>query len=169
MKKLYYILSLFLVFSCMNNAEKKALDLEEESVLETETLNVNEAVDIKTENAYLFTEQDIAYQKLQEFYDLNVLKQHHPEFEEDISKQIAELSNSELNLPRLTREIKINNLKQIETAEQLNDSILKLKLSYDLHSEQGTQKDSITAIIKTSTIIIEGKEQKSYKVTFEKN
>ena len=41
-------------------------------------------------------------------------------------------------------------------------------MSYDVHSEQGNQKDSITAIIKTSTITIEGKEQKTYKVRFEK-
>ncbi|NNK83533.1 MAG: hypothetical protein HKO92_10460 [Flavobacteriaceae bacterium] len=168
MKKLYYILCLFLVFSCMNSSETKSTNIEK-SAMEPKAVEVFEATDLKANDLEIFTEQDIAYQKLQEFYDLTILKQLHPEFEEDITKQLEELSSSELNLPRISREIKISNLKQIEASEKLNDSTSKLKLSYDIQSELGTQKDSIFALIKTSTITIEGQQQKAYRITFEKN
>ena len=166
MRKLYYILSLFLVFSCMNNTEKSEAVSYDDTELDTEVFKINEAA---LTEATLFSEQDIAYQKLQEFYDLNLLKLHHPEFEEDISKQIAEISNSKLDLPKLVRAIKISNLKQHEAREVINDSVSKFKLSYSVQSEQKTYLDSITAKIKTSTIIIDGVKQKTFKVTFEKD
>jgi len=152
----------------MNKNEKSETITFDDAEMDIEAYKVNEAAILKTE-AVSFTEQDIAFQKLKEFYDLNLLKLHHPEFEEDISKQIAEISNSKLDLPKLAREIKISNLNLVEAMEVINDSISKFKLSYNVQSEQKTYQDTITAKIKTSTIIIDGAKQKTYKVTFEKN
>lgn len=167
MRKLCYILSLLLVFSCMNKAEKSEAVSNKEVEIDSDMFKVNEAAIIDAK-ATIFTEQDIAFQKLQEFYDLNLLKLHHPEFEEDISKQIAEISNSNLDLPKLARQVQISNLKQIEAMEFVDDSVSKLKLSYEVVSDQGIKKDTIIAILKSTITKIENREQKAYKVKFEK-
>ena len=168
MKKLYYIIGLFLVFSCMNKAEKSESITYDDAEMDIESLKENKAALLEAETIS-FTEKDIAFQKLQEFYDLNLLKLHHPEFEEDISKQIAEISNINIDLPKLIREVKISNHKQYEAIEVVNDSVSKLKLIYYVQSSQGTQRDTIVAVIKSKTTLIDGEEQNAYKVKFEKN
>ncbi|TBV25358.1 hypothetical protein DMZ43_10425 [Meridianimaribacter sp. CL38] len=143
---------------------------------ETKTFNENniaaESVIDDLDN-YLSTQEDFEYQtvasqKLQELYDLSLLLKHHPEFEVDITKQIENLSNNAVSLPNTIRQAHIENVTKVNT-EILSDSVSKLHLAFDIITDRGSQKDSITAIIRSEKTTIDNAELMTTKVKFEKN
>lgn len=147
------------------SARPEALEMEEKAN-DNYSFEINKAS--PTINYDEFYTQDFMGQKLQEFYDLSLLKQQHPEFQEDISKQLLGLSSAKAKIPKLSQEIRIENLHLLEKVEKSNDTVSKLKLSYDIVSELGKEKDTIVAVITIKKTNLEGKPFESIKLKFEK-
>lgn len=158
MKRLLIFLSLMLfLISCKNNSHTEIFENVDDSSIEGY---------YTFENSY--TEVDIIHQKLQEYYDLSLLKQLHPEFEDELIKQIKSLSDNEAHLIEKTDSIKITNLEQIGSFYKESDSISRIKLRYEVVYDNTLVIDSISAIIKTRNVKIEDRNYSSTKIRFEK-
>lgn len=157
MKKLVYIIYVFLLISCNNSSEVNSLD----SMIIKEKLNLEDFGYTKSS----FNVSNLAQQKLQEYYDLVLLKEQHPEFGNDIELQLKNLANTSLEIPKSTEAININSVKVISN-QKLSDSTLRMLLKYQLTTNNGTSTDTIIAIIKTKTIIVDGEGVTSTKLVF---
>lgn len=164
MKGFLYILFVILVtVSCNNsyNSESlKASDVAEEELEEA----VAEADDGKTVDY-----EAIAKQKLQEYVDLKLLQQQHPEFKSGITAKLEALSEDDIDIFPDSLETDIKNISQISEARRLNDSVTELRLSFDIVSEKSTRKDTLYALILSRTIQLDGLERISTKMTFRRN
>lgn len=162
MKKLEYIL-IFVFFvtlgSCMNNKEAKQ---ESATSIMAEEIDDMDSHQIKNVNFSLTT---LAEQKLQEYYDLSLLQKQHPEFENDIKLQLTKLADAPLNLPHTVKEVHIKNTIEIDY-QKMTDSTSKLRLRYEITSEQGSTFDTISVIIKTKTITVNNVTITTNKLTF---
>ncbi|WP_298340957.1 hypothetical protein [uncultured Algibacter sp.] len=161
MKKLIYIFFVLIVISC-NSRDEKIMNLETIEVnanYETEDIENNK---IKP-NTFIY--EDLSTQKLQEMYDLISLKEKHPEFAKTITSQLKAYTDDNISLSNST-DISIKNIKLKEEIIQVSDSVQKMKLSYDILSNNSMQKDSICAIITSNEISFEGKKIKSKKIKF---
>ncbi len=159
MKKLLYIIIALLIGSCNNNSPNS---LEMKSA-DNYDYFFNAASSNRT-----FTKLNLAEQKLQELYDLSLLQKQHPEFEKGIEIQLSKLSKNAVSLPNKAIKLSITNVVQIGNVVTVSDSISKLKLRFDVISEQGTTAtDSIIAVIKAKTIFINNETVTSTKITFE--
>jgi len=83
MKKIYYILIALIIFSCKNETSKS---------LDTNDLIVEDDIDMLYE---VSSNKNISYdtfttERLQDYYDLLVLKQKHPEFIKSIKEQFID-------------------------------------------------------------------------------
>ena len=164
MKQVIYILIVVFMLSCAKGPKQDTIEAsvmeESEMVLESSVMD-----DIKEE----FTYQSLTEQKLQDYYDLLVLQQQHPEFIEDIAAQLQELSNDSITIPEAVQKIVVKNVQAIGAPQVLSDSVQKIKLRFDIIADSGVQTDSITAIISTKKIRIENKDALATRVLFAKN
>ncbi len=163
MKKVLYITLLLIVFSC-SEAKREA------PLMDTEATEMSpEAYPI--ENIALeesFTFQHLTQQKLQDYYDLVVLLRQHPEFKEDITSQLRELSKDEI-ITNHAQPIRIENVQQLGKSEQVSDSIQKINIQFDIIDENIIKKDTIIALIKTKKIQLDDTEVISTKIVFLQN
>ncbi|NMH87341.1 hypothetical protein [Flavivirga algicola] len=159
MKKLGYILIFAMLSSCMKNKE---FNKEIAPFVLTEDVDDSYLI----ENSH-FNITTLARQKLQEYYDLSLLQKYHPEFENDIKIQLSKLSDTVPNIPNTSREIVIKNVSEIDN-QKLTDSTSKLQLRYEVISEQGSTFDTISAILKTKTVILNNNRVTTNKLTFKR-
>ncbi|MDO5978079.1 hypothetical protein [Flavivirga spongiicola] len=159
MKKLGYLLIFVILGSCMNNKDENRESAAPMMVEESDDLSGYE-----TKNTG-FSITTLAEQKLQEYYDLSLLQKHHPEFENDIKLQLNKLADTLLILPNTTREIIIKNVTKIDY-QKITDSTSKLRLHYEVISDRGNTFDTISAIIKTKTIMVNNETITTRKLTF---
>ena len=158
MKKLIYIFSVLILVSCNNNMKESAPAVN----VDYETLEEAEEFIIKPSS---FIYEELATQKLQEMYDLINLKDKHPEFAKTIKSQLKDYTNDKISTPNSTN-ILIENLKLKGELIKVSDSVQKMKLYYDMVSNNSKQKDSLWAIITVHEINFEGKKIKSKKIKF---
>ncbi|MEM7087464.1 MAG: hypothetical protein AAF489_14855 [Bacteroidota bacterium] len=165
MKRLVHIVVVsFLLFSCANSNKEASMsgaDLSEAEVSESNPIDLSETT--------LMTNTDLAKAKLQDYFDLLILQQKHPEFKEDIRAQIRSLSESDLNISDSLSIISIENLRHTGPIERYGDSLQKIRFYFNLVSDNGRLEDSITAVLRTQKITLEQKEVTATKVTFERN
>ncbi|WP_412986349.1 hypothetical protein [Pontimicrobium sp. IMCC45349] len=164
MKKLGYILNFMILASCMNSAneaEMKSI----EPVFATESMDND---DFFSYTASDFNNTQLAAQKLQEYYDLSLLKQQHPEFENDIKLQLENLGELTLNLPKTARSINIDSVTEL-SKETLTDSTKRIVLKYTSNSDRGKTTDTISAIIKTKTITVDNQPITTTKLKFKEH
>ncbi len=167
MKQLFYISIALLLISCANNRKEVPMEaIESVEMDKTETVLESAAFEDAKET---FTYQHQTEQKLQDYYDLLVLQQQHPEFIEDITAQLQELSKDVIAIPDATQNIIIKNVQQIEEILQLSDSTQKIKLRFDIIAGNSITRDSITATISTKKIRLDNEELIATKVLFSKN
>ena len=165
MKKLIYItVASLLLSSCANNAKEASTS--DMDFSETEVHGNN---NIDLEETAVFARIDLAEAKLQDYFELLVLQQKHPEFKEDIRSQIRNLSESDANIPDSLNIISIENLRQAGAIQQFSDSVQKIKFYFNLITENGARADSITAVLRTQKVTVEQQEVTATKVTFERN
>ena len=163
MKKFIYIYTLFFIVACAKQPKNEA-PLEQD-MKEYEIMNENSALaDISEE----FTYQYLTKQKLQDYFDLLVLHEEHPEFGEDIALQLQELSNDNLDISNTSQKVLIENVQQIGATIKISDSIKRIRLVFDIVAKDSKKSDSITAIISTKKFYLDQKEVISTKVVFEK-
>lgn len=163
MKKLSYIyIVIFICFSCSNNRSEKAIY---ESIAIENDIELNSEVDDVEEGIERFSYEALSKQKLQEMYDLISLKNKHPEFSESIKNQLKAYTKDSIKL-ETGKEVFIKNLNLKEEVIQVSDSIQKMKLYYDLVSENVAKKDSIWITITTNAINFEQELVTTSKVKF---
>jgi len=165
MKKFIYItLASFLLFACANsNKESSRSDLD---FSETEVMGNN---NMDLEETASMTSTDLATSKLRDYFEMLLLEQKHPEFKEDIQSQIRNLTESDFNISDSLPIISIENIRQEGVVEQFGDSLQKIKFYFNLITENGSQADSITALVRTQKIKVDSQEVTATKVTFEKD
>jgi len=164
MKKVLYIITLlFIVISC-SEAKREAPLMESKT---TEMSSEVSPVDrIALEESFAF--QYVTQQKLQDYYDLMVLLKQYPEFKEDITLQLKEISKEKITIPDYTQLIRIENLQQLGDIQQVSDSIQKIDLQFDIIDNTNIKKDTITAQIITKKIQLDNTEVVSTKIVFSK-
>jgi len=163
MRKLVYILSFIVFTSCINNtkeAEMKTFDF----MLIEESINLDDFGYTYSN----FNVTNLAQQKLQEYYDLSLLKEQYPEFENDIKLQLENLADSTLEISKNLNAISISNVIEISN-QKLSGSVSRIQLQYEVTTEKGTITDTISAIIKTKTIIINNENVATTKLKFMNN
>lgn len=164
MKNLLYITSILLLLSSCANNNKEAsvsdVDFTEAEVIGNDNM--------KWKESSITAASDLAEAKLKDFFDLLLLEQKHPEFKEDIRSQILNFSETELNISDSLPIISIQYKGHNGTIIRYGDSLQKLKLYFNLTTQNGVQEDSITAVLRTQKVMVEQQEVTATKVTFEK-
>lgn len=153
MKKLFYLLTLLLIFSC-SHVEKNR-ELEE---IDSNRRNKHEIIES-------FSFENKTKQKLQDYFDLLVLEQKHPKFREDILKQLKDISSVKKSVLD-TNDIQIKKLSLIGNVEKISDSVQKFKISFDVVFGKTMRRDTIITIVSTKDIVIDGKALKATKIKF---
>ncbi len=170
MKKTYYILICLAIASCAKGKSKnmeaiavEAVDYVEYEVADDKTyFNSNiETTDHQYEN--------IVTQKLQDLYDLTLLQKKHPEFKEDINAQLRELTIDSIVLSNGLDKISIENIRQNGSLTRFSDSVQKMKLNFDIVSNDTVMKDSIFVKIISKTMTFDNENVKTNKIRFSKS
>jgi len=165
MKRSIYITMLsLLTLSCAKNAKEASMG--DGEYLETEAVGTSE---IKAVKGIEFSSLQLAEAKLNEYFELILLRQKHPEFGEDISAQIKNLSKQDLSLADSATVRSIENIRQKGEIAEVSDSLQKIQFYFDLVTENGTHVDSIVAVIRSQKVMVEQQHVIATKVTFEKN
>lgn len=163
MKKFIYILFCFLWISCANETKNKSentqFDLEDISIDEE-----NYSLDLSP-----ISYENLATQKLIDYFDLLRLKQEHPEFENDIILQLQGFSTDSLSIVQYEKIDSIKNIRQVGAVLKASDSIQKMRLYFDIVSGDKIKSDSILATISTKSVMIDDEMISTNKVTFRKN
>lgn len=120
-----------------------------------------------TDVEYEFNNQ-LLNQKLQDFYDLLALQSEHPEFNKEVAEQLKNFTNDSINKFKNDDFFIIKNIKQIDDVVFVNDSVQKIKLSYDKVSENSKSTDTIYAIITKKQIKVDNETLISNKIQFSK-
>ena len=115
-----------------------------------------------------FQYQQITTQKLQDYFDLSALQQQHPEFKEEITAQLQELSKDILIIADSTQQVIIENVQQLSEIKRVSDSVQRIKIRFDIRTNDNVKSDSITALITTKKIRLDDKEVISTKILFER-
>ncbi len=161
MKKVAYICFALVFLGCANVSEEKSFatsDMAENEATESAPINIEEAFPYAT----------ITQQKLQDYFDLVVLKNKHPEFAKTISEQLLQITRDSIVLPKGQDSVDVKNLKPIGDLFTRNDTLKYQKFEYTLASGNSLKTDTLTAYIISKTITIEGKPVVSTKVTLGK-
>lgn len=152
-----YILIFLIFFSCsrVREQENAMYTVEEEMVIEENFTKF----DIHNTTQLI----PLLKQKLQEYYDLLNLKKRSPDFSGQIDKQLNKIFKEASQANALNDSINIKNITILSGAENVSDSIQKIKFSY----EAGPMIDTLSAIIKTTPVTIEGQVIWSTNISFE--
>lgn len=147
MKKFMLLILLVLIFSCSNREMKTA------------EISISASQEEISQN---FENELITKQKLQEYYDLLILKQRHNNF--DVSEQLQKIATIVKVVD--TNSVRIENLNLIKM-QIVSDTIKKTKISYDVIFNNRIRRDTITTIIYSKKISIDNQEFISNKIQFE--
>ena len=167
MKKLLYISIAIFIISCANNRKEAAIDAVESVEMEQNETTILESTAME-DMSVTFQYQQITTQKLQDYFDLSVLQQQHPEFKEEITTQLQELSKDNLIIADSTRQVIVENVQQLSEIQRVSDSVQRIKIRFDIRTNDNVKNDSITAIITTKKIRLDDKEVISTKILFER-
>ena len=152
-----YILIFLTLCSCSKAREQESIVYAEEDKMVIEEnftkLDINNTTQLTP----------LLKQKLQEYYDLLYLKKSSPDFSEQIDKQLNKIFKETPRTDSLNDSIKIKNITFLSRAENVSDSVQKIKFSY----EAGSKTDSLSAIIKTTPVTIEDQVIWSTSISFE--
>lgn len=154
--------SLFLVSCAMENKNMNSKEADEIFVATEEADDIAEYEVTPTINSQLIN------QKLQDFYDLVALQNEHPEFIDEVSNQLKNFTNDSIDLFKTDDFAIVKNIRQLGKVMTINDSVQKIKLSYDKVTNNTTSRDTIYAIITKKTIILDDERLISNKVQFSK-
>ena len=166
-KMLTYLSLLLLVISCAKN--KNEAPIENEKAVEIDQIEtVLESTATSEDVRETFEYQQLTTQKLQDYFDLLVLQRQHPEFKEDITTQLKELSKDSIKISETVQQITITNVQQIGAVKHLSDSLQKIVMRFDMISGNAVKSDSITALISTKKIHLDNREVTATKVLFSK-
>jgi len=171
MKRLCYILITLTLVACSEGHKSKEFVKSADVSLEETSMEV---VEEGLGTAINF--EMLATQKLQDYVDLLILQQQHPEFREELRLQLLRLSADTLLVPsHLTMgeagnsEISISGLVQLGEVETVSDTVQKVTFSFKLNSETTVRVDTLKAIFTTQKVVIDGLQHTTTKVTFEEN
>jgi len=152
MRKIIFLVSLFVLISCANNTAK----LDEKSIID-DTFSVKK-----------YSTSSLVKEKFLEFYDLKLLLKSKPEFKESIDSRLANFKLDSDNILDLRDDSKISNIKTTEILiNKSNDSdSIGVKLLFDIEEKNKTKKESVIGIVTKEDIIIDNKRIYSSKVKF---
>lgn len=145
--------------------ETKKATSESYDIIATEEVETLE--EYVTDVEYEFNNQ-LLNQKLQDFYDLLALQSEHPEFNKEVAEQLKNFTNDSINKFKNDDFFIIKNIKQIGNVVFVNDSVQKIKLSYDKVSDNSKTTDTIYAIITKKQIKVDNETLISNKIQFSK-
>lgn len=152
-----YILIFLIFFSCsrVREQENAVYAVEDEMVIEESfaKFDINNTSQLTP----------LLKQKLQEYYDLLYLKNSSPDFSGQIDTQLNKIFKETPQTTALNDSIKIKNITYLSGAENVSDSVQKIKFSY----EAGPMIDTLSAIIKTTPITIDEQVIWSTNISFE--
>ena len=133
-----------LMISCSNNKsfEKNEVLIEENPVKEYST-------------------NSLVKEKFLELYDLNLLLENNPQFEENIKKRLDYFTLDSSKILKLNKTSKIKNIQVIKY-----NSEITFKIIFDLETENFTKKDSVLAKLSEEEIIVDDTKTKSTKIKF---
>jgi len=156
MKKLLYIGISLLLMACAEAPERDTLkELEAvETTFEEET------------TAEAFKYATVTEQKLQEYFDLLIVKNKHPEFSETVNTQLRSFVQDSLLFETYEDSVDVKNLHQIGDGQIVNDSIEKLKIGFTIGSLHRYKTDTVTAYIITNRVMVDGQETRNITITF---
>lgn len=156
MKQLCYIILLFIfAISCKHHTTK--------SLENSEVIN---DIDTRHKLKKSFTNKDMAQQKLQDYFDLLVLQNTHPEFKNTITKQLEDYAATKQHYITDTTPVFIKNVTYIKTPKLISDSVTQFHLKFDKVSKHNIVVDSIIAQITTKIIVIDYDSVKTNKIKF---
>ncbi len=160
MKYIIYILLFVLVFSCKNETPNKleVADTDYEVVEESKVVEISE----------IDNYERLSIEKLTEYFDLIKLREQHPDFSEDIEKQLKNYASENLINFELKDDFSIENIHQIGEMLKISDTLNKVQLEFNAVSNFIQIEDSVFAYITSKIIVVDGKELKSNKVSFAK-
>ena len=150
-----------LLVSCASDTNKA----KSENVFTTEDVGEMEVAPILDDE---ISDQLIS-EKLQDFYDLMALQNEHPEFMEEVSKQLKVYTNDSISNYKANDFTIIKNIKQLGRIVIVNDSVKKIKLSYEKSENNIKRIDTIYAIITNKSVTVDNEVLISNKVRFSKN
>jgi hypothetical protein len=144
MRKIIFLISFMLMISCSNNKsfEKNEVLIEENPVKEYST-------------------NSLVKEKFLELYDLNLLLENNPQFEENIKKRLDYFTLDSSKILKLNKTSKIKNIQVIKY-----NSEITFKIIFDLETENFTKKDSVLAKLSEEEIIVDDTKTKSTKIKF---
>lgn len=161
MKQYIIVISLVIFLGCSNSREKEPMVLKDSSTRdEVENIMAEQKITEET-----FEYATITQLKLQEYIDLELLANQHPDIHE-IQEQLHTFGT----LKKRTLQdsvVKISNLTPITILHRINDSVQKRKFYYTLKGNTLQITDTITTVITTKNVIIDGIPQTATKITFE--
>ena len=121
MKNIAYICLLLFIIACSHNNKSSSevdANLEEPTVLS----------EIDDKKVASFKHENFTKQKLQDYFDLLILKENYGGFDNKISSQIENLTEDSIQLPKKLDQVLIQNLELIGNPVKLSDSIQKIRL-----------------------------------------
>ncbi|MEX0275270.1 MAG: hypothetical protein AB3N16_12925 [Flavobacteriaceae bacterium] len=147
MRKLFLIAVLCVIGSCGHENNYKVKEPAVVFEAEVHTPDVNKEKEV-------FGYQVMATQKLQDYFDLALLKENFPDFKDNIDTQLNKLINDTTSIPEEMTKVHIKNVQQIGKDLVISDSIKMIRLSFDIVSNGLIRKDTITAEVSTRRISI---------------
>ncbi len=148
--------------SCANESKHSKSDGSQFEMTEEPNL------EITLDESKEFNFETLASQKLQEYFDLIRLLKLHPEFKEDILLQLHNFSPDNSEQENYLDADSIYNIRQVDKAIIISDSVQKLKLYFDTTSANNIKKDSFYAVITTKEIMLDNLSTLSTKMKFQK-
>lgn len=138
-----------IMISCANETKNKteSIDYELEEPIEYDD---NYSMDSKP-----ITYEYLVQQKLIDYFDLIRLKQEHPEFEKDIILQLQRFSKDSTIYNKYLKIDSIKNVRQVGAVLRESDSVQRIKLYFDIVSDNKIKSDSISAIILTRAALVD--------------
>lgn len=156
MRLLLYMFLVVLICSCSAKSSNKERDfIGDENVLEMYAL----------ENESEFSFDNMLAEKLQNYFEMVVLKEEHPEFKQTILLQLQKISKDSIHQKVLAfDQLEISNIKELEV---FSDTLKKINIQYSFKNNPKFL-DSINAYVRTEIVAFEGKSTTSYKIEFSK-
>lgn len=176
MKKIVYILSFLLCFSCNQSAKKSEMMKDEAVESEEFVVDKDGLLDDAKRKDLDFKNSDFALDKidleisskLQANYEAKILAVKHPEFQEAIKEQLAGSDKFNFTLSDSIETIEIKDVKQVGMMIKRNDSIFTQKIMYtSFINSKYKQKDSVLVVMKRAMIIIDNEVKINTSFSFE--
>jgi len=161
MKRMLYLISIFILASCANNREtnvEKIVESADDYDMEVSALQKPEAFDY----------QNVYSEKLQSYFDLLNLYSSHPNFREDIELQLKKLSTDPINPLDTIPKVIIGNVQISGKPEVVSDAVTKTVLRFNKNTNGIVVSDSITAIVMKKLVLLGDTEEVLTTVRFSK-